>query len=156
MLPFSHSVLLDSLGLPIRHQLWEFTQTHVHWVWVKSVIPFSSCPQYFPAWGSFLMSQLLASGGQSIGASSSVLPMNIQGWFPLGLTGLIFLQFKGLSKSLLRHHNSEASILQCSDFFTVQLSHLYIQILSPPSRSCVTLDMLVNLFMSASSSVRQR
>ena len=56
-----------------------------------SVIPFSSCPQSFPALGSFLMSQLLASGGQSTGASASasVLPMNIQGWFPLGLTGLI-------------------------------------------------------------------
>ena len=56
----------------------------------SSVIPFSSCPQSFPASGSYPMSQLFASGGQSIGASASasVLPMNIQGWFPLGLTGL--------------------------------------------------------------------
>ena len=66
----------------------------------SSVIPFSSCPQSFPASGSFLMSWLFASGGQSIGvsASTSVLPMNIQNWFPLGLTDLIFLQSKGLSR----------------------------------------------------------
>ena len=65
----------------------------------SSVIPFSSCFQSFPASGSFPMSQLLAVGGQSIGASvsASVLPMNIQGWFPLGWTGLI-LQSKGLSR----------------------------------------------------------
>ena len=55
----------------------------------SSVVPFSSCPQSFPASGSFPMSQLFASGGQSIGvsASASVLPMNIQDWFPLGWTG---------------------------------------------------------------------
>ena len=66
----------------------------------SSVIPFSSCLQSFPASGSFPLSQLFASGGQSIEASTSapVLPMNSQGWFPLGLTGLISLQFKGLSR----------------------------------------------------------
>ena len=64
----------------------------------SSVAPFSSCLQSFPASGSFLMSQLFASSGQSIGASESVLPMNIQGWFPLGMTGLISLQSKGLSR----------------------------------------------------------
>ena len=63
-----------------------------------SVAPFSSCPQSFLASGSFLMSQLFAPGDQSIGASASVLPMNIQGWFPLELTGLISLQSKGLSR----------------------------------------------------------
>ena len=65
----------------------------------SSVIPFSSCPQSFRASRSFPMSQLFASGGHSIGvsASTSVLPMNIQGWFPLGLTGLISLLSKGLS-----------------------------------------------------------
>ena len=63
----------------------------------SSAVPFSSCLQSFPASGSFPMSQFLASGGQSIGASVSVLPMNIRDWFPLGLTGLISLQFKGLS-----------------------------------------------------------
>ena len=54
------------------------------------------CPQSFPASGSFPMIQFFASGGQRIGASASVLPMNIQNWFPLGLTGLISLQSKGL------------------------------------------------------------
>ena len=64
----------------------------------SSVTPFSSCPQYFPASGSFPMSQLFASGGWSIEASASILPMNIQGWFPLGLTGLISFLSKGLSR----------------------------------------------------------
>ena len=65
-----------------------------------SVVPFSSCLQSFPASGSFLMSWLFTSGGQGIGvsASASVLPRNIQGWFPLGLTGWISLQSKGLSR----------------------------------------------------------
>ena len=66
----------------------------------SSVVPFSSCLQSFPALGSFLTSRLFESGGQSIGASASasVLPMNIQGWSPLGWTGWIFLQSKGLSR----------------------------------------------------------
>ena len=66
----------------------------------SSVVPFSSCPQSFPASESFPVSRLFASGGQSIGASASasVLPMNIQRWFPLGLTGLISLLSKGLSR----------------------------------------------------------
>ena len=66
----------------------------------SSVIPFSSCPQSFPASGSFQMSQLFASGGQSIGvsASKSVLPMNTQDYSPLGRTGWISLQSKGLSR----------------------------------------------------------
>ena len=68
----------------------------------SSVIPFSSCPQYFPASESFPMSQLFTSGGQSIGASASapVLPVNTQDWFPLGWTGLISLLSKGLSRVL--------------------------------------------------------
>ena len=87
---------------PVPHYLLEFAQTHVHWVSdaiSSSVIPFSFCLQSFPASGSFPTSQHFASGGQSIGASASVsvLPVNIQGWFPLGLTGLISLQSKGLS-----------------------------------------------------------
>ena len=67
----------------------------------SSVVPFSSHLQYFPASGSFPMNQLFASGGQSIGASASasVLPMNIQGWFPLGLTGLTSLQSKDSQES---------------------------------------------------------
>ena len=64
----------------------------------SSVVPFSSFLQSFPASWSFQMSQFLASDGQSIGASASVLPMNIQGWFPLGLTVLISLVSKGLSR----------------------------------------------------------
>ena len=66
----------------------------------SSVIPFSTCPKSFPASGSFLMRWLFAAGGQSIraSASASVLPMNIQGWLPLGWTGWISLQSKGLSR----------------------------------------------------------
>ena len=66
----------------------------------SSVIPFSSWLQSFPASGTFLMSQFFTSGGQSLGASASasVLPMNIEDWFPLGLIGLISLQSKGLSR----------------------------------------------------------
>ena len=68
----------------------------------SSVIHFSSSPQSFPASGSFPMSQCLASSGQRIGASTSVLPMNIQDWFPLELTGLISLLSKGLSRVFSR------------------------------------------------------
>ena len=73
------------------------------------------------------MSQFFASGGQSIGVSTSasVLPMNIQDWFPLGWTGWIALQSKTL-KSLLQHHSPKASILQRSTFFIVQPSHQYM------------------------------
>ena len=80
----------------------------------SSVVPFSRL-QSFPASGSFPMSQFFTSGGQSTGvsASASVLLMNIQDWFSLGLTGLISLQSKGLS----RFHSSKASILQHSAFF---------------------------------------
>ena len=68
---------------------------------LSSVVPFSSCPQSLPASGSFPVSQLFASGGQSIGvsASASVLPMNTQDWFPLGWIGWISLQSKGLSRT---------------------------------------------------------
>ena len=89
----------------------------------SSVVPFSTCLQSFPASGSFQMSQLFTSGGQSIGvsASTSVLPMNIQDWFPLGWTDWISLYSKEL-KSRLQHHSSKASILWCSALFIVQLS----------------------------------
>ena len=85
----------------------------------SSVVPFSSCLQYFPTSGSFLRSQFFTSGGQSIGISvlASVIPMNIQDWFPLGLTDLIFLQSKGLSRKSI----SSSSLT----FFVVQLSHPY-------------------------------
>ena len=94
---------------------------------LSSVVSFISCLQSFPASGSLPMSQFFASGCQSIGvsASASVLPMNIQGWFLLGLTGLI-LQVQGAPKSLLQHQSSKPSIFQHSAFFTVQLSHLHM------------------------------
>ena len=89
-------------GLPVHHQLPEFTQTHVEWVGdaIQPGIPFSSCLQSFPASGSFPMSQLFASSCQSIGvlASASVHPMSTQDWFPLGWTGWISLKTKGLSR----------------------------------------------------------
>ena len=90
-----------------------------------SVVPFSSCLQSFPISESFLMSRLFTSGGQSVGASASVLPRNIQDWFPLGLTGLISLMTKGL-KSLLQHHSLKALVLQLLAFFLVHLSHPYM------------------------------
>ena len=126
----SHSTLCNSMdcstpSLLLLHYLLKFAQTHVqhsrapcpspiagvypnpspssqwcHPTISSSVIPFSSCPQSFPASGSFPMSQLFTSGGQSVGvsASVSVLPMNTQDWSPLGWTGWISLQSKGLSR----------------------------------------------------------
>ena len=100
------------------------------------VAHFSYRPKSFPASGSFPISQLFPSDGQNFGASASasVLLMNIQGWFPLGLTGLIsfridwfdLLEVQGILKSLLQHHNSKASILWHSAFFMIQLSNPYM------------------------------
>ena len=113
---FSHSVEFDSLqphGLqhtrpPCPSQTPGVYSNSCRLSWwchptiSSSVIPFSTHPQSFPASGSFQMSQLFASGGQNIGvsASVSVLPMNTQGWFPLGWTGWISLQSQGLSRVL--------------------------------------------------------
>ena len=141
MQPFSCSVVSDSLQLyGLQHtrlpypsptpgacsnscplNLWCYPTIS------SSVIPFS-CLQSFPASGSFPMSQFFPSGGQSIGvsASASVLPMNIQDWFPLGLTGLISLQSKGLSKVFSNTTTaSKASILRCSAFFMAQLTSIH-------------------------------
>ena len=89
----------------------------------SSAAPISFSLQSFSASGSFPMSQFFASGGQSTGASASVLPMNIHSWFPLGLTGLISMQSQGLlrvfSSTIWKHQFFSA-------FFTVQLSHLYM------------------------------
>ena len=122
--PMNHS----TPGLLVHHQLLESTQTHpcplsqwYHPTISSSVIPFSSCPQSFPASGSFPMSQLFASGGQSIRAS--VLPMNTQDF---RMDWLALLALQGTLKSLLQHHSSKASILLCSAFFRVQLSHPYM------------------------------
>ena len=89
----------------------------------SSVVPFSFCLQSFPESGSFPINQCFTLGGQSIGASASisVLPINIQDWFPLGLTAV-----QGTLQSLFQHHSSKASILWCSAFFMVQLSHPYV------------------------------
>ena len=111
LLLFSHSVVSDSPwtnGLQHTRLLCPVLSPRVcsnsyplsWWCYLTisfSFTLFSSCPQSFSASGSFPMSWLFASGGQSIGTSASVLAMNIQGWFPLGLIGLISLQFKGLS-----------------------------------------------------------
>ena len=85
---------------------------------LSSVIPFSSCPQPFLASGSFPVSRLFVSGGQSIGVSASalILPMNMQGWFPLGWTGWISLQSKGLSRVFSN------TTVQKHQFFGTQLS----------------------------------
>ena len=110
-------------GLPVHHQLLEFTQTHVHWVGdaIQPSHPLSSpCP---PAPNpsqhqSFPMSQLFTSGGQSIGVSSSAsfLPKNTQDWSPLGWTGWISLQSKGLSRVFSN------TTVQKHQFFSTQLS----------------------------------
>ena len=93
----------------------------------SSVIPFSSCPQSLPASESLPMSQLFAWGGQSTGVSAlpSFLPKNTQDWCPSEWTGWL-LAVQWTLKSLLQHHCSKASILWCSAFFTVQLSHPYM------------------------------
>ena len=121
---FTRSVMCDSLRPhelqhawpPRHHQLPEFTQTHVHWISdaIQLYYPLSS-----PS--AFSLCQ-----HQSIGASASIsVPsMNIQDWFPLGWTGWISLESKGL-KNLLQHHGSEASVLQCSAFFTVKLASIH-------------------------------
>ena len=118
------------LGFPIFHYLPEFAETHVHWVndpaISSSAAPFSSCSQSFPASGSLSMSQLFTSGGQSTGASFSFSPSNAYSrlisfaidWFDLAVQEIL--------KSLLQHHISKATILQCSAFFMVQISHLYM------------------------------
>ena len=121
----------QALQKTVLHSLPNFAQIHVHWVgdaiYLILCHSLTFCLQFFPVSGSFPMHQLFASGGQIIGASASasVIPMNIQDWFPLGLTGLIFLQSRGFS-SLLQHLSLKVSVLQHSAFFMVHLSHLYM------------------------------
>ena len=112
-------------GRPVHHQLPESTQTHVnqsswwcHPTISSSVVPFSSYPQSCPASGSFQMSQLFTSGGQStrVSALASVLPMNTQDLSPLGWTGWISLQSKGLSRVFSN------TTVQKHQFFGTQLS----------------------------------
>ena len=123
-------------GLPVHHQLPESTQIQVHWVSdanptiSSSVVPLSSCLQSFPASGSFQMSHLFTAWGQSTGvsASTSVLPVKTQDWSPLIWNGWMSLLSKGgqQEKTLLQYYSSKASILRCSAFFIVQLSHPYM------------------------------
>ena len=113
----------------------------------SSIVPFSSCLQSFPASGSFQMSQLFTSGGQSIGvaASKSILPMNTQDWSPLGWTGWISLQSKGLSESSPTPQ-FKASILRCSALFIVQLSHPYMT-------TGKTIALTIQIFVSKAMSL---
>ena len=104
------------------------------------VVPFSSHLQSFPASGSFLMSQLFTSGGQSIRASASVLPMNIQDWFPLGFTGFISLLSKGLSRVF------SSITVQKHQFFSAQPSlwfnsHIYTWLLGKKPHSFDFMDL---------------
>ena len=97
----------------------------------SSAVPFSSCLQSFPASGSFPMSQFFVSGSQSIGASASVLPVNTQDWSPLGWTGWISLQSKGLSRVF------SSTTVQKHQFFGTQLSlwyssHIHTWLLGKP------------------------
>ena len=94
----------------------------------SSVVPFSSCLQSFPASGSFQMSQLFAWGGQSIGSFRfSISPSNeYSGLISFRMDWLDLLAAQGTFKSVLQHHSSKASVLQCSAFFTVQLSQSYM------------------------------
>ena len=147
LLLFSHSVVSESLrphGL--QHTMFPYPSLSprvcsnscplsqwCHPTISSSVIPFSSCRQSFPAWGSFQMSQFFASGGQSIrvSASASVLSMNTQDWFPLRLTGLISLHSKGLSRIFSNN------TVQKHQFFSAQLSlwsksHIHTWLLEKP------------------------
>ena len=119
------------------------------------VRPFCSCLQSFPASGSFPVSQLFTSDGQSVGALASILPVKIQDWFPLGWTGLISLQSKGFSwvfsGTTVQKH---PSILLCSAFFMVQLSHPYMTIgkINMLSRLVIAFlprykDLLISFFL---------
>ena len=120
-------------GLPVHHHLLEFAQTHVHRVGdaiqpSHPVIPFSSCPQSFPASGSFPMSQLFASGGQSVGVSNfNIRPSNeYSRLISFRMDWLDLLAVQGALKSLRQHHSPKASVLCHSAFFMVKLSHPYI------------------------------
>ena len=121
-------------GLPVHHQLPEFTLTHVHWV-SDAIQPshplstsFSSCLQSFPPSGSFPIIRFFTSGGQSIGASAfSISPSNeYSGLISFRIDRLDLLAVQGTLKSLLQHHSSKASILQVSAFFIVSLSNPYM------------------------------
>ena len=91
----------------------------------SSVTPFSICPQSFPASGTFTMNQLFPSGGQNIGASASVLPVNIQDWFPFIFTGLSSLSFKGLLRVLWKRKKKKVfcTTIRNHQFFRIKPNH---------------------------------
>ena len=126
--PMNHS----TPGLPVRHQLPEFTQTHVHRVSdaiqpSHPVDPFSSCPQSLPALGSFPVSQLCMRWLKYWSFSFNISPSNeYPGLISFRMDWLVLLVVQGTLKSLLQHHSSKASILRHSAFFIVQLSHPYM------------------------------
>ena len=122
-LTFCNHMDCSTPGFPVHHQLPELTQTHVHCISdaIQPSHPLSSPllqPSIFPSIRVFSNESVLPIGGQSIGvsASASVLPMNIQAWFPLGFTGLISLHSKGLSRVFSN------TAVQKHQFFSAQLS----------------------------------
>ena len=123
-------------GLPVHHQLQEFTQTHVDWIGYaiqpSHPLPSPSPPAFdlFQHQGLFQWVSSLHQVVKVLGvsASASVLPMNIQDWFPGCMDWLDLLAVQGTLKSLLQHHSSKASILEHSVFFIVQLSHPFMTI----------------------------
>ena len=121
-------------GFPVHHHLPEFAQTHVHWLHDAvqpslPVVPFPSCPPSFPASGSFPLNQPFPSGGQSIGASPSttVLPKDIQGWFPLGLPGL------SLCCPWASQESSQPHSVTTSFLYGPSLTPIYLFVLHPES-----------------------
>ena len=141
-LQFSHSIMSDSLqphGLQHAKPLCPSPTPRAcsnscplnqwcHQTISSSVLTFSSGLQSFPASGSFPMSRFFSSGSQSIGASAAtlVLPMNIQDWFPLELTGWISLQSKGLSRVFSNTTSQKHQFFSCSAFFMVRFSYPYM------------------------------
>ena len=146
-------------GMPdfwVLHYPPEFAQTHVHWV--SNAIrpshpPTPPSPPAFPSFptsGSFPVSRLFTSGGQNIGASASVLPMNIQGWFSLGLTGLISLLSKGLSRIFSN------TTVQKHQFFSTQPSlwsnpHIHTWQLEKPLTILIFVGKVMSLIFNTLS-----
>ena len=120
----------------------------------SSVIPFSFCPQSLPASGSFPVSQLFAWGGQSTGASFSISPSNKHpGLISFRMDWFDLLAIQGTLNSLLQQHSSKASILWCSAFFTVQLSHPYM---TTGKTIALTRQTFVGKVMSLLLNIRSR
>ena len=116
--------------LPVLHYLLEFTQAHIHWIGdgnpaSNPLSPSSFALQSLPESGSFPVSQLFISGSQRPSASASVFPINIQDWFPLGLTSWISFQSTRLTR-VFSSSTIQKHVFWCPAFFMVQLSHPYM------------------------------